>query len=365
VALNTDKLRKGVKEEVSYEHLKGRINTESLLDDLGIEFSHRVGPTQVMCHCPNLTGNHKNGDANPSFGYNEEKLKYNCFVCGGGDILELVKMMTNLDNEAAIAFLEQHSDLNPSSKEDFVVKIQAILHPNEQVEIMPDYPTDNLFQYRKIHPYLYERGLTKDVIVEMQVGFDEEHMGITIPHFFMGKLVGMQRRHLAQDEEGNYLCPRCEVDEKRVPKYKNTSNFPKNNTLYGYDAAMAFCKENGVREIVVVESPMTALYLKSHGVHNVVATFGQFSNEQSMLLLPFETVLIWPDNDKAGEENVQRAVKSMTRYSRLKIVPVVPGEKSDAANLPPEELTNYLQNAYNSALFPMLGLALFEDVPHT
>jgi hypothetical protein len=365
VALNTNKLVKGLKNEVSYEHLRGRIDSEGLLDSLGIEVSYRLGPTQIMCHCPNLTGNHKNGDASPSFGYNEEKLKYNCFVCGGGDVLDLVKMMTNLDDDGAVSYLEQHSDLNPSSKEDFVVKIQSILHPDEQADIMPDYPADSLFQYKKIHPYLYERGLTKEVIVEMQVGFDEDHLGITIPHFFMGKLVGMQRRHLAQDEEGNYLCPRCEETDKKVPKYKNTSNFPKINTVYGYDAAMAYCKENGVKEIVVVESPMTALYLKSNGVHNVVATFGQFNHEQGMLLLPFETVLFWGDNDKAGRENAERAIRTVTRYSRLKLVPVVPGEKSDAANLPPEELTNYLQNAYSSALYKMVGLALIEDVPHT
>jgi len=357
-----------------------------MLDDLGIDIAFRHGPRQIMCHCPNLTGYHKNNDANPSAGFNEEKLAWNCFVCGGGNVIELVQMMKpelaprpevvkaeGRDEErdaAAVKYLEQFADVNIPA-DDFKAKIQAKLNPPPKEEdILPDYPTDNLFQYRKIHPYLYERGLSKPIIQEMQIGFDDEHLGITIPHFFMGKLVGMQRRHLAEDETG-YRCPRCELDPKhappkRVPKYKNTPHFPKVNTLYGYDRMKEKLKEEGGNSVIVVESPMTALRLMSLGFNRVVASFGQWSTEQSMLLIAVPTVYFWPDNDGAGMGNAKRAIETLGKFVDLRIVPAVPKSKGDAADLADaDEVLHYLKNAYPASLFKMHSkdkLATIDDL---
>jgi DNA primase len=348
--------RRGITVEVtSYDHLRGRLDTEAFLDDLGIDIGFRKGEFQWQCHCPNLTGAHKHGDANPSFGFNEDKLAYNCFVCGGGNVVELVQMLRpSLTREEAVRYLEQFADMNTS--EGMVDRVQAILNPvvEEMSEILPDYPPENLFQYRKIHPYLYERGLSKEIITELQIGFDEEHMGITIPHFFMGKLVGLQRRHLAMDKDGNWDCPRCSLTDKRVPKYKNTSNFPKINTLYGYDRMKEKLKKEGGQSVIVVESPMTALKLMSLGFNRVVATFGQWSTEQGMLLIAVPTVYFWPDNDPAGYNNTRLAINSLGKFTNLKIVPVVPTPKGDAAELnTAEEILSYLGQSYPASIFSM------------
>jgi hypothetical protein len=319
---------------------------------------------QYMCHCPDHEGNHKNGDSSPSFGYNEEKLAYNCFVCGGGSIIELVWMQKpeqapasngSADKveatERTIQWLEQFADLN--SPVDMRAKLQSLLNPEEEDDTLPEYPPDSLFQYRKIHPYLYERGLTKEVIVDMQVGFDEEHLGITIPHFFMGKLVGLQRRHLAQDASG-FRCPRCEQDGKKVPKYKNTAKFPKVNTLYGYDQMKQALRNEKANSVIVVESPMTALKLKSMGFHRVVATFGQWSREQGMLLLAVPVIYFWPDNDPAGYENAKRCIETLGRMTEVRIVPVLPNLKGDPADLDTaDEVLAHLKAAYSSSLFEM------------
>lgn len=351
--------RRGITvDEVDYGYLRGRLDVESVLEDLGIDVAYRPRPEQIMCHCPDMQGNHKNGDSSPSFGVHEDKLAYNCFVCGGGNIIQLVQMMRpeyarrwepdfDKDREA-LAYLERFADFNVSDTQ-LADRVKAILHPQEEkVEPMPEYPANSLFQYRKIHPYLYERGLSKDVIVDMQIGFDDEHCGITIPHFFMGKLVGIQWRHLAQDAAGGYLCPICD-DPK---KYKNTPKFPKKNTLYGYDHLKRALQTSESKSVIVVESPMTALKLMSMGFDRVVATFGQFSIEQGMLLVACPLVYFWPDNDGAGYENTERIVKSLGQYTALKIVPVLPNPKGDAADLDDNKIVSqYLQNAYSAALF--------------
>ena len=380
----TKNFRRGIKvDAVDYSHLRGRLETEPLLEDLGIDFSFWHKEHQAMCHCPDLQGLHNNGDAHPSFGFNDEKLAYNCFQCGGGNIIELVQMMkpeftrrypndSEKDREA-LNYLERFADF--SMEVSLASKINEILHPTaEEVEPMPDYPLDSLFKYRKIHPYLYERGLTKDVIVEMQIGFDDVHCGIVIPHIFQGKLRGWQIRHLAQDSEGNFICEFCEREsgksmvKGKVAKYKNTRHFPKVNTLYGYDQMKeALVAENG-ESVIVVESPMTALKLKSMGFNRVVATFGQFSREQGMLLIAIPTVYFWPDNDYAGKQNTERCISSLGQYTSVKVVPVVNKDKGDAADLDTaDEVVKYLQMAYSASLFRLHSdqkLATLDDLAH-
>jgi len=349
--VDRSKFQKGLEAEVSTDHLIGHLDIESLLEDLGIDLSYRKGD-QLMCHCPNLADNHKNGDANPSFGFSEKKLKFNCFVCGGGTAIDLVEMMKpGMTKLEALKYLETFADFD-ISEEALLSRVHRIMNnEDEEPKEMPDYPPDMLFQYRKIHPFLYERGFTRDVIVDMQVGFDEEHMGITIPHFFMGKLVGLQRRHLLHDGT-SYHCPRCELDGGRADKYKNTTRFPKVNTLYGYDQMKQALKEEKGRSVIVVESPFTVLKLKSLGFHRVVASFGSFSKEQGMLLIAVPTVYFWPDNDHAGWENAHKAINFLSKFVELKIIPAVPGSGSDGGDLTrSEEVQAYLDAAYPAALF--------------
>lgn len=336
---------------------KGRIDAEEVLEALGIDIAFRRND-QLMCHCPDWLGNHANGDANPSFGFNEEKLLYNCFVCGGGNLIQLTMNLLDTTDAGAEQFLLGYAGLEPQDTEDFVDKISKILHPYEETEVQPDYPAEALFQYRKIHPYLYERGLTREVIVEHEVGWDETHDGIVIPHWFMGVLKGWQMRHLQMDGD-KYVCSvdSCNFkNEKKipVPKYKNTSHFPKVNTLYAYDQTMRYVKREQLDWVIVVESPMTALYLKSIGFGNVMATFGSFNPEQGSLLWPFRKVYFWPDNDKAGVENTKKAISTLSRYVELWIVGYVPGAKADAADLEPDMIQQYLDEAMPAMIWGKL-----------
>jgi hypothetical protein len=362
--VDRSKLKKGVPEyTVDYSHLIGRLDIEAVLEDLGVDFAFNLGPNQMMCHCPNLEGNHRNGDANPSFGFKRDKLVYNCFLCGGGNVVDLVRMMVpGQTQEEAVKYLEKFADFN-ISQEDFLNKIQQILHEEEQETTMPEYPPDALFQYRKIHPYLLERGITRETIIEMQVGYDEEHEGIVFPHFFMGKLVGWQTRHLRQDEDGTFRCNFCESGaakgvyaNRKVAKYKNTVGFPKANTLYGYDAMKQAISEEDRSTAIVVESPMSALKLKSLGFNRVTASFGQFSKEQAMLLTPIEKVYYWPDNDGAGYENAKKAIEFLAKFVDLWIVPVLSQEKGDAGDLDTDEqVLRHLSESYPASLFELFS----------
>lgn len=341
-------LRTGFQEEITDDEkvafLRGRLDYEEILEALGIETSHFLGDW-LMCHCPN-TVNHTNGDTKPSFGFNVEEMRWNCFVCGGGSLLKLVADELDISKEDALDWLKNQSTFEPSTSEDLKSKILKLIHPVEQVDVLPTYPDDAVFKYRFIHPYLLDRGISKEVIIDMNVGFDPTHFGIIFPHWWKGALRGWQVRHLVSKNVSGkdlFYCPICGNDSEHkiwAPKYSNTKGFPKKNTLYGYDQLN---KDN--KEVIVVESPMSVLYLKSHGFENVVATFGSWSMEQLAFLTVFDSVILWPDNDPAGVTNLKKVLEPLRNLTEVRVVPVVSKPKGDAADVSPNLLSSYLERA--------------------
>lgn len=321
--------------DISY--LQDRLDFEEVLEGLGMEVSHWLG-TWIMCHCP-FTQNHANGDSSPSFGFNTETMGWNCFVCGGGGILQLVEDLINCNQEAAIQWLTQLSSFEPS--ENLVDKVTKIMHPVSTEGIMPAYP-DEIYEKFETHEYerdayLEFRNISIEIGKETRIGVDQNHFGITIPHWFDGKLRGWQTRHVLDS------CPTCGPNP---PKYKNTPNFPKKNTLYLYDFAIGF-------QALVVESPMSALYLWSMGIPNTMATFGSFSSQQAELLKKFSKVRIWPDNDPAGTNNLFKAVADLGESVDVSIVPVVDQPHGDPADVSADRIHEYLFSAFPIALLPL------------
>ena len=147
-----------------------------------------------------------------------------------------------------------------------------------------------------------------------------------IPHFFNGQLVGWQGRKLTEDP--------------RVPKYKNSKNFPKAWTLYNYDNV---CKDE---EIIVVESPMSVLKLKSLDITNVVSTFGAgVSNYQIHLLRQFQEICVWMDGDDAG----RRASSDLTScLSKTNMVTILEEDGEDPASV--GDPLDYLMNQRKNVL---------------
>lgn len=336
---------------IDIAYLKGRLDFEEVLEALGIVVSHWNGDW-LMCHCPDPVM-HKNGDTNPSFGFNVDEMYANCFVCGSKTLLQLVQEQLDCSEADAVAWLREQSTFEPAKEDDLLEKIQKILHPVEKVEVMPEFPDSAIFKYRFIHPYLLNRGISKEVIQDFNVGFDEEHLGIVIPHWWHGKLRGWQVRHLLE-KDGKYYCPTCGQDNsptvakvpKDVAKYNNTVGFPKKYTLYNYDNQLG-------ATVVVVESPMSVLKLATLGIPSV-ATFGSFSKEQAQALAKFAFVAYWPDNDEAGRKNTEHVLKYLAPLTKVGIVPPVEGEKGDPGDLTSkEEVEEYLDRLMTPATYKL------------
>jgi len=176
---------------------------------LGIEPWQWTGD-QVQAECPDPGAVHERGGA---WGFHTGKMLHSCFGCGySGDIIGLAQDLLGMEDwKEAYLWLAEGGGRRPDeTREAYIDRLvqSATDRTEEEPEPMPDYPPEMLAQYGEIHESVFERGISQGVADRMQLGFDRSHMATTLPHFFDGKLVGIQYRHLAQNAAGHYLCPR-------------------------------------------------------------------------------------------------------------------------------------------------------------
>jgi DNA primase len=166
---------------------------------------------------------------------------------------------------------------------------------------------------------------------------DEPYYGpaIVLPHFWRKRLVGWQHRWLAPDDER----------PKWVKKYTNTSDFPKDYTVFALDRAAKVGKPP-----VVVESVPTVYFLWSLG-YPAVGTFGSVINElQVKELRAFQQgVILAPDKGTTEEGKYWKAAGELQKF--IPVGWINPheklAEKEDLGDLKdtPELVCNSVENA--------------------
>lgn len=274
-------------------------------------------------------GLHKNGDRNPSASLNEDKLVYYCFACSsGGTLVWATSTILEITTYEAKRLIEKNLPVN-NTPHQFIELLDRVWNTNNDITALPQYSDVLLKPWTRTTRYLTERGVTEEVQVEMHTGVnlknsdqirDEwiEQPRLVIPHFFLGKLRGWQLRKLDARQAG--------------PKYKNSPGFPKDASLYNYDNV------NKNEPIIVVESPLSVLRLKSEGFHNCVATFGASVTERQVgLLRRFETLVLFPDGDLPGYNSTHSISQSLMDTNKVWIVDHGLDGK-DAADFNAEEL---------------------------
>lgn len=191
-------------------------DTQSVLDMLkfdlaqhGVDRFHifRNNGDNIQTNCPF----HKNGqERKPSFGVNGEIDKCHCFSCGwAGTIEEMISELYGYQDEGKFGkrwlikrFNTIEIETRPNIMEDFKndnntlcsnlynrsnkrsdrilcrkTRQERLNVETEQKEITEE----ELDKYRYIHPYMYSRGLTDEIIERFDIGYDRERKEITFP----------------------------------------------------------------------------------------------------------------------------------------------------------------------------------------
>lgn len=163
----------------------------------GVDRFHqfRRNGDNIQTSCPF----HKNGqERKPSFGVNGEIDKCHCFSCGWAGTIEemiselygyqdegkfgkswLIKRFNTIEIESRPNILE---GLNVRNNVRNINVYSSNINRNYDSNDNTRYITEEeLDKYRYIHPYLYERGLTDEIIERFDIGYDRERKEITFP----------------------------------------------------------------------------------------------------------------------------------------------------------------------------------------
>ena len=184
-------------------------DTQSILDMLkfdlaqhGVDRFHifRNNGENIQTNCPF----HKGGqERKPSFGVNGEIDKCHCFACGwSGTIEEMISELYGYQDEGKFGkrwlikrFNTVEIETRPNIMEGFNGRNNIIIRNNNDIHRFKQHIQSNksseqysgeiteeeLDKYRYIHPYMYQRGLTDEIIERFDIGYDRERKEITFP----------------------------------------------------------------------------------------------------------------------------------------------------------------------------------------
>lgn len=257
----------------------------------------------IQTNCPF----HKNGqERKPSFGVNGEIDKCHCFACGwSGTIEEMISELYGYQDEGKFGkrwlikrFNSVEIETRKNIMEGFHGRTIDIYNPNRSNNICDsEYNRDcdryigelELDKYRYIHPYMYERGLTDEIIERFDIGYDKERDCITFP---------------IKDIEG-----RCVFVATRSTKRK-FFGLPK-----GYDKPIyqAYHFRRGkYRTAYITESFLNCLTCWKYD-KPAMAMIGTGNQKQYEILnkLPVREYILAFDPDEAGRKATERFKKNV------------------------------------------------------
>ncbi len=307
-----------------YRKYLQRIDVQQVLDYYGAENQREQlnkdrTTTEVIHSClvDRVEPHHANGDQNPSACANLDKKKYICFGYWQGDIIQLIMKMERKDDlQGIVPVLAKFLQDATLSRDAFIAKLGDVFGTTncDLLDVsLPSYAEQILIPWSRIHPYLVEeRGIDLDTCRELQLGYDSRTNRIVFPHFVSGSLVGWQQRAVPR------RVGRWPGTVPPWPKYKNSPGFPKSNTIYRLDAAL----DHGGSVVCLVESPMSVAKSVSLNLDiPTVATFGaKISQRQLELLRGFREVIVWMDDDVAGQKAEEQVVRGLYRHTKVSVV---------------------------------------------
>lgn len=288
----------------------------------------------------------------PSFTVYPETESYYCFGCGaGGDVINFVKRIENLDYLDAVKMLAQRAGMQMPDEgfdDSLAKKRRIILEINRE--------TARYFHNCLISPegkqglnYLLGRGFTKKTINHFGLGYAPDSWDALIRHlkskgYSLGDMLdaGVVRKGKKGyydyfrnkvmtpiiDVRGNVIAFGGRVLDNSKPKYMNTSDtlvYKKTNVLFGLN----YAKDSGSDTLILCEGYMDVMAMHQAGITNAVGGCGTaLTPEQVKLISRYaKEVILAYDADEAGQKALNKAI-ALFNQTDLKVrIPGLMGGK--------------------------------------
>ncbi len=315
---------------------------------------YKDGPTHIQICCPY----HNNGmERRPSAGIRKEDGIFHCFACGEihslqevisycfgytDDIVGKFGWQWLLKNFATVQVEERkdvildyyrndgniRSDFISNSIRDKSGYRQSDKRVRQDSEMGKRYVTEEeLDKYRYIHPYMYKRGLTDEVIEIFDIGYDSATESLTFP---------------VRDVAGHTL-----FIARRSVKTK-FFNYPKGveKPLYGlYEMSYVYNFDIGnyPDEVIVCESMLDALSFWT--VDKCAVALNGLGNElqfKQLRELPCRKIILATDSDERGM-SARKRIRENLHSTKIITEYIFPKGRKDANECTKEELRNLVE----------------------
>lgn len=295
----------------------------------------------------------------PSFTVYPETSSYYCFGCGaGGDVINFIRNIENLDYIEAVKFLADRAGIKmPDDRVDdttsnlrrriyeanreaarfyhemlFTDKGKAQLdylkRRNVPLKMIKHFglgaaPDD----WHALEDHLKEKGFKRDELVAANLlRYSDKNGKRYYYDAFRAKVI-----YPVIDLRGNVVAFGGRVLDNSKPKYINTSDtlvYKKSNELF----ALNFAKNGNERKIILCEGYMDVIALHGAGFENAVAGLGTaLTPEQVSLISRYaDEVALCYDSDEAGQKAVKAAINLFSKTGvRVKVIRLQGGKDPD------------------------------------
>jgi DNA primase len=336
---------------VDFKAIKAAITMEAVLEHYGILDQFKRSGDSLSGPCPIHKG------SNPTqFRVSTSKNIWNCFSeCKhGGNTLDFIARMENVTiHAAALKAIEwfklapaemsatepgpEDSEESPTAETPKPKGASKKAPPATEKAVPNTTLKFRLDKLEQEHPYLKERGLTLETIVDFGVGFCAKGMmagRIAIPiHNAEGGVVAYAGRLPGEPTTDN-------------PKYKLPQGFRKSLEVFNIDRAI---KEPAEKPLVIVEGFFDCMKIHQCGHRKVVALMGAtMSAAQEQLILKHTTrdshVIVMLDENEAGQAGREDIACRLSKHCFVRV------HEFDTPNAEPEHLSpEALQNVLGGA----------------
>lgn len=312
-------------------------NIEALLDKLNIHYIPFQNRVTLSCVYHSGT---KDTSLNIFRDYgNVVCWTRHCEVNHGKSVLRLLSYILNTNITNTIEWVEsvlnkKFSSVNVNepglSFKRFVAELNK--KPKIHTTVSRDYVRKTLEIPSK---RFLKRGFSESVLVEYDVGFcntrgKEMYLRDTVPIYSendfvigaIGRTIYSECSICGNYHSSNKMCPTDDTASMRLAsKWINSSGFSTGSYLYNWAVAKKELESNNTLNIV--EGCGDCFRLIESGFRNCVGLFGcRITDEQKILLesANIKNINLCLDNDDAGREGTEKAIKELSRYYNLNIV---------------------------------------------
>ena len=272
---------------------------------------------------------HGNGlEKKPSGGIRKSDGMYHCFACGQIHTLpELISFCFGHEDDLAGMWgwkwlVRNFATIRVEERKDVILdfdRYSNVGNGGNNIKCRDNFVTEQeLESYRYIHPYMYKRRLTDEIIEMFDIGYDKKTDCITFP---------------VRDKQG-----KCLFVARRSVKTK-FFNYPVGVEKPLYGLYELYQLESFPEEVIVCESMLDALTVWVYGSYAVAMNgLGNGLCFKQLRELPCRKVIIATDNDERGMSARARIKKEISN----KIVTefIFPEGKKDLNDLNLLEFTN-------------------------